>query len=73
MGRTGLEPDDATTCSFNGLRKTVQSGGAESGAVSTAPVLSDSSLQIVVAGWAKLPEAIKSGILAMVKTVAKKA
>jgi len=39
--------------------------GTESGTVSAASILSDSDFQVVVAGWAKLPEAIKSGILAI--------
>jgi len=66
MGVTGLELKAVTTCNTNNLHNLPDLSGAESGAVLTTPVPSDSDLQFLIASWAKLPETIKSGILAIV-------
>ncbi len=66
MGVTGLELDDVSACKNNMLHDSAKSGDAESDAVSVASILADSNLQVIVTSWAKLPEAIKSGILAIV-------
>jgi hypothetical protein len=42
-------------------------GGAESGAVSARVALSDPDLTAVVNAWPTLPDALKAGILAMIR------
>jgi len=43
-------------------------GGAESGALGAREAAVDPSLAAVVEAWPKLPDGIKAGILAMVRT-----
>jgi len=66
MGLTGLELQDVTACNCSRLYDSPKPGDAFSGAVLAASILSDSDLQFLIANWAKLPEGIKSGILAIV-------
>ena len=70
MGRTGLEQDDVTPFIYNKLHNLPKTGAAEFGAFSADGVIAslplDPNLQVVVARWAKLPDAIKSGIIAIV-------
>ena len=69
MGRTGLELNAVTPCPNNDLHNLPKSSAAESGAFWADGVMVslplDPDLQVVVACWAKLPEAIKSGLLAI--------
>ena len=44
-------------------------GGAESGAPPAPTAISDPDLAIVVTAWPDLPEAIRAGIVTMVRTV----
>jgi hypothetical protein len=57
-----FEPDSLTACAANSLPQSPNQGEAESEAV-----CHDSDLKAVVDGWSALPEAIKAGILAMVR------
>jgi len=70
LGRTGLELNAVTPCPNNDLHNLPKLGAAESGAFLTEAFLCElppaSDLQVIVSCWAKLPEAIKSGILAIV-------
>ena len=66
MGRTGLEPVDATGDSDRHLRKQGQGGGAGSGAESADSVHFGPDLQRVIDAWPRLPEAVRAGVLAMI-------
>ena len=74
MGDTGPEPDATSTRDGNDLQNRPVSGGAESGAesVKTPPVTppTDADLAGVVKAWPSLPDALKAGIVAMVKAAA---
>ena len=67
MTPRGLEQADVTSGNSKGLGESSESGGAESGA--DKPICSDFApdLQQVIDAWADLPEAVKTGIVAMVK------
>jgi len=68
---TGLEPKHVTTCGGKDLQNPSPEGGAESGAVSPISGPIDPDLQRVIDAWPNLPEAVKAGILAMVKASGK--
>ena len=63
----GLEPGAKSS------RKTAfpERGGAECGALGAELALIDTELSEVVVGWAKLPEALRAGIVAMVREAKK--
>jgi len=63
----GLEPKYVTTCGNKDLQNPSPEGGAESGAVSPISGRVDARLRRVIDAWPDLPEAVKAGILAMVK------
>jgi hypothetical protein len=63
VGDTGLEPLTKST----GKSPTSQSSGAESGALVAGEAQSEPRLSAVVEAWPMLPEAIKAGILAMIR------
>ena len=63
MGRAGLEHPPETAVYPN---IPVQ-GAAKSGAVSADPVQPDADLQLLNQVWPNLPEAVRAGIVAMVK------
>ncbi len=69
MGETGLEPVTATKGNHSELRDVIDLGGAESGAVGDKGGPSDPDLQRLIDAWPLLPEAVKAGILAMVRAV----
>ena len=69
VGRTGLEPGSVTTDNQSKLEKVTDSGGAESGADSPDLAQIDPDLAKVVRAWPELPEAVRVGILAMVKVL----
>ena len=71
MGRTGLEPDDVGDCSEEDLEPGGERGAAESGALGPDFRHFGPDLQAVIDAWADLPEAVKAGILAMVKATMK--
>jgi len=63
MGVTGLEhPADST-----GNSAVRDQSSAESGAVGAQTAFADPDLAAVVEAWPSLPEAIKAGILAMIR------
>ncbi len=66
----GLEPEDVTNCIIKQLRNSVKASDAESDALlaktDRTAKISLETRQIVEA-WPKLPEAVKAGILAMVR------
>jgi len=64
---TGLEPKYVTTCGDKELQNPSPESGAESGAVSPLSGRVDARLQRVIDAWPNLPEAVKAGIVAMVK------
>ena len=59
--RTPRENPEKTTVS--------EQGGAESGAHAAPMIVSDPDLAAVVTTWPELPEAVRAGIVAMVRTV----
>jgi hypothetical protein len=59
--RTPRENPEKTTVS--------EQGGAESGAHAAPMTVSNPDLAAVVTTWPKLPEAVRAGIVAMVRTV----
>ncbi len=65
--REGFEPPqdspEKTTVS--------EQGGAESGAHTAPTAVSDPDLVAVISAWPKLPEAVRAGIVAMVKASSK--
>ena len=65
MGDEGLEP----LWKSKGNTAGSYSGGAESGAAEIREARIDSGLAIVVEAWRSLPESIKFGILAMLRSV----
>jgi len=44
-----------------------ETGGAESGAVDAEDTSIDLDLQVIIQRWLELPEAVKAGILAMIR------
>lgn len=44
-------------------------GGAESGALGVGSVPDDPELRAIVDAWSRLPEAIRAGIVAMIRAV----
>ncbi len=67
VGRTGLERVDVTSRESRDLANPANSGGAESGAHSAKKNPKAPDLAKVVRAWPELPEAVRVGILAMVK------
>jgi hypothetical protein len=63
MGDTGLEP----RADSSGEAAILPRGGAESGALAALEATIDPSLAAIVEAWPKVPEAIKVGILAMIR------
>ncbi|MCH7685408.1 MAG: hypothetical protein IH899_01785 [Planctomycetes bacterium] len=63
MTPTGLERTDDST----GNNVIQGQGGAESGAVGAQSALMDPDLRAVIEAWPELPDAVKAGILAMVR------
>jgi hypothetical protein len=49
-----------------------ESGGAESGAVGAQSVPIPSDLREIIDAWSMLPETVRAGIVAMVKTAERK-
>jgi hypothetical protein len=71
VGDTGLELSDVTSSKNKDLRDSQNASGAESGAVSPISGPIDPDLQRVIDAWPNLPEAVKAGIVAMVKASGK--
>jgi len=67
MGPVGHEPGSAGASGRKHLRASGKSGGAESGADSPKTPCIDPELAKVIDAWPMLPEAIRAGIVAMVK------
>ncbi len=67
MGLEGLEPVNVTKRTDNELRDAEDPRGAESGAVDTEKVPIDPDLARLINAWPNLPEAIRAGIVAMVR------
>ena len=65
MGRSGLEPNGASTSRGKHLGNPPKSSGADSGAESaeTAPI--DPDLAKLIDAWPDLPDAVRKGIVAM--------
>ena len=51
------------------IKESEDSGGAECGADFSDSPPSDPDLAVVIDAWAKLPEAVRAGILAMIRAV----
>jgi hypothetical protein len=66
MGDEGLEPRTKST----GKNANSQSSGAECGALGARGAEFEPILAGVVEAWPKLPEAIKAGILALIRAAA---
>ena len=67
MGPGGLEPANVTKRNGNELRDVEDVGGAESGAVDTETAPINPDLARLINAWPDLPEAIRAGIVAMVR------
>ena len=63
MGDEGLELPPQTP----GKTALSQTGGTESGTLGAQMAPEDADLRMVVDAWTRLPEAVKTGILAMVR------
>ena len=70
MGDDGLEPDSASPDFTKDLRKSPVSHGAKSGALSAQSALIDADLAMIIDRWHGLPQVVKAGILAMVRSAA---
>ena len=67
-----LEQAGVTCCNSKGLGEASESSGALSGAEKPISEHFDPDLQQVIDAWADLPEAVKTGILAMVASQVQK-
>ena len=67
MGQTGLERHPVSDCNCNSLEQSGNAGAAESGASGGKSGALDPDLAVVVDVWPTLPDAVKVGILAMVR------
>ena len=63
MGDTGLEPPPKNT----GKTAILGCGGAESGALGVRQAHVDTELSTLIDAWPELSEAIKAGILALIR------
>ena len=63
----GIEPVSANADSSTGCKESLTPRGTESGTVGVECVPTDQDLQLIVRKWAKLPEVVRLGIMAMVK------
>lgn len=63
----GLEPQHVTHCKASKLQNLEKSSGAESGALSAKTTKISPDPRLVIEAWPKLSDAVKAGILAMVK------
>ncbi|TWU06886.1 hypothetical protein CA54_52880 [Symmachiella macrocystis] len=63
MEAAGIEPDPKSS----GNRGGGDQSGAESGALNVQNAPTDPDLQVIIDAWPALPEAIKVGILAMIR------
>ena len=68
MTPAGFEPAGASPCGDKDLRNRPARSGAVSGAVPVEkPPAGDPDLAQVITAWPTLPDAVKAGIVAMVK------
>jgi hypothetical protein len=67
MGDTGLEPPSVSGRESNDLGQSSGAGAAKSDASDRKNAATDPDLQSVVDAWPTLPDAVKAGILAMVR------
>ena len=67
MPLIGLESDSTTPNLTSHLRQSPTEGAAQSGAHATEPRRLDPDLLMLVERWAALPEALRAGIVAMVR------
>ena len=65
MDDTGFELVDVTHSGNKQLRNPAKPGGAESGAVEAEIALDDPRLLRIVSAWSRLPEAIRSAMVAV--------
>jgi hypothetical protein len=70
VGHTGLEPGCVTGSNDKGLRQSLEGGAAKCAANRDQNRPSDPHLTLIIDAWPKLPEAVKAGIMAMVKASA---
>ena len=68
MGVTGLEPVGVNGLHTNDLQGFELSAGAESGALGTQTPTITPELQDSIDAWPALPESLRNGILAMVRS-----
>jgi hypothetical protein len=68
VGDTGPEH----SYKINGKSEIPESRGPESGPVAVMGTSLDDDLQVIVAAWPKLPEALRDGIRAMIDHAAQK-
>ena len=67
MGHTGLELENVSSNKTNHLRNSMDDGAAESGAFGDVKPSQDPELTLIIERWEHLPDAVKTGIMAMVK------
>ena len=69
MGRVGFELESVSSCETNDLRNSSKCRDAISGASGNEKPPQDPDLTLIIERWEALPEAVKTGIMAMVKSV----
>ena len=69
VGHTGLELESVSSCKTSQLPNSPECRAAISGANDYEKPPQDPDLTIIIERWEHLPEAIKTGIMAIVKSV----
>ena len=69
MGHTGLELESVSSCGTSHLQQPPNCSDAKSGANADEKPPPDPDLTIIIERWVHLSEAVKTGIMAMVKSV----
>ena len=67
VGHTGLEPESVSSSKTSHLQNVSDGRAAESGANGDEKPPHDPDLALIIERWEHLPEAVKTGIMAMVK------
>ena len=69
MGHNGLELESVSSCKTNRLRNSPKCSAVISGAIDDKKPPQDPDLALIIERWEHLPEPVKTGIMAMVKSV----
>jgi hypothetical protein len=66
---SGFEPCAEKSCEDSELRQSAIAGAAKSGAVPAVTIPDDPALQRLIEAWPRLPEAVRTGIVSMVRSL----